>query len=56
MCVLIELDRQNHTDAHQYQRLIIIRVKDGSETTLLSITNGDSYEKTRSIEHRVLFR
>jgi hypothetical protein len=41
---------------HQYQKMIITRIKDGSETTLRPIMNGGGYEKTRSDVYRLLFR
>jgi hypothetical protein len=41
---------------HQYQKMIITRIKDGSETTLRPIMNGGGYEKTRADVYRLLFR
>ncbi len=46
----------NIDNFHQYQTMIVTRIKDGSETTIRPIMNGGGYEKARAFDYRLLFR
>ncbi|CAF5163617.1 unnamed protein product, partial [Rotaria sp. Silwood1] len=46
----------NIKNFHEYQTMIVTRIKDGSETTIGPIINGDGYDKIPFYYYRLLFR